>query len=38
MTENKILQLVSDFFEGKDVKVLTPIEAVIEEEEDKEDE
>ncbi len=38
MSEDKIVKLVSDFFAGKKVPVLSPTEAVINEEEEKEQE
>lgn len=38
MSPEKIVQLIADFFAGKAVPVLTPAEAVIEEEEEKDDE
>lgn len=38
MSEGKIVKLVSDFFAGKKVPVLSPTEAVINEEEEKEQE
>jgi hypothetical protein len=37
MSEEKILRLIADFFAGKKVPVLTPEQAVIEEEEEKEE-
>jgi Eco29kI restriction endonuclease len=37
MDENKVLKLVADFFAGKKVPVLTPEQAVIEEEDEKEE-
>jgi hypothetical protein len=37
MAEEKVLNLIADFFAGKKVPVLTPEQAVIEEEEEKED-
>lgn len=38
MSPEMIVQLIADFFAGKAVPVLTPIEAIIEEEEEKDDE
>jgi hypothetical protein len=38
MSQAEIVQLVADFFAGKQVSALTPTEAVIEEEEEKDDE
>ena len=38
MNENKVLKLIDDFFAGKKVPVLSPEEAVIEEDEEKEEE
>jgi hypothetical protein len=35
MSKVKIVHLISDFFAGKKVPVLTPAEAVVEEEEEK---
>jgi Eco29kI restriction endonuclease len=37
MSDEKILGLIADFFAGKKVPVLTPAEAVVEEEEDKQE-
>jgi hypothetical protein len=38
MSPENIVQLLADFFAGKAVPVLTPVEAIIEEEEEKDDE
>jgi hypothetical protein len=38
MSQAEIVQLAADFFAGKQVSALTPTEAVIEEEEEKDDE
>jgi hypothetical protein len=38
MSKEKIVELIADFFAGKKVPVLTPAEAVVGEEEEKEDE
>ncbi len=37
MSQDTIVKLVGDFFAGKDVPILSPVEAVIEEEEEKDD-